>query len=124
MKIADAITYCIHYHKINSRPNTLANYEFILEKLGQSYQDWHIDAITTEEIIAFLANITEGRNKIPKGVDLPLFQPFLTLSSILYILRWGIRVYRLPSKTSFRNPKHLNGRYLTKIQLMRRSSGH
>jgi len=27
MKIADAITYCLQYHKINSRPNTLANYK-------------------------------------------------------------------------------------------------
>ncbi len=45
MKIADAITYCIHYHKINSRPNTHANYEFILGKLGHRYQNRHIDAI-------------------------------------------------------------------------------
>ncbi len=34
MKVADAIKYCIHYHKINSRPNTLANYEFLLGKFG------------------------------------------------------------------------------------------
>ena len=35
MKVSDAITYCIYYHKINSRPNTLANYEFLLEKFGK-----------------------------------------------------------------------------------------
>ncbi|KJR97718.1 MAG: hypothetical protein VR65_21965 [Desulfobulbaceae bacterium BRH_c16a] len=56
MKLADAITYCIDYHKINSRPNTLVNYEFIIGKLGHRYQNRHIDAIKTEEIIAFLAN--------------------------------------------------------------------
>jgi integrase len=79
MKIADAITYCIHYHKINSRPNTLANYEFILEKLGQSYQDWHIDAITTEEIIAFLANITEGRKQNTKRSRFTTLSAFFNL---------------------------------------------
>ncbi len=79
MKIADAITYCIHYHKINSRPNTLANYEFFLEKPGQSYQDWHIDAITTKEIIAFLANITEGRKQNTKRSRFTTLSAFFNL---------------------------------------------
>jgi len=66
MKVADAITYCINYHKINSRPNTQANYEYLLEKFGQGYRNRHIEAITTEEIIAFLATITEGRKQNTK----------------------------------------------------------
>ncbi len=66
MKVADAITYCINYHKINSRPNTLANYQFLLRKFGRSYQNRDLDDITTEEIIAFLANITEGRRQNTK----------------------------------------------------------
>lgn len=66
MKVADAVTYCINYHKINSRPNTLAHYEFLLGKFEHSYEGRHIDAITTEEIIAFLANITAGRKQNTK----------------------------------------------------------
>jgi integrase/recombinase XerD len=66
MKVADAITYCINYHKINSRPNTQANYEFLLGKFAHSYQNRDIDAITPEEIIAFLANMTEGRKQNTK----------------------------------------------------------
>jgi hypothetical protein len=66
MKVSDAITYCIHYHKINSRPNTLANYEFLLGKFGHSYQGRCIDSITVEEIISFLAEITEGRKQNTK----------------------------------------------------------
>ncbi len=61
MKVADTITYCINYHKINSRPNTLANYEYLLGKFGHCYRNRNINAITTEEIITFLATITEGR---------------------------------------------------------------
>jgi len=79
MKIADAITYCIHYHKINSRPNTLANYEFILEKLGHRYQNRHIDAIKTEGIIAFLANITEGRKQNAKRSRFTTLSAFFNL---------------------------------------------
>ena len=66
MKVADTITYCINYHKINSRPNTLANYQFLLRKFGRSHQNRDLDDITTEEIIAFLANITEGRKQNTK----------------------------------------------------------
>ncbi len=66
MKVADAITYCLQYHKINSRPNTLANYGFLLGKFGNTYNDRAIDSISTEEIITFLANITEGRKQNTK----------------------------------------------------------
>jgi hypothetical protein len=33
MKISRTIDFCLKYHKINSRPNTVANYEFIPEKI-------------------------------------------------------------------------------------------
>ena len=66
MKVSKAITYCIHYHKINSRPNTLANYIFILEKFESRYRERHIESISTEEIIAFLAEITQGRKQNTK----------------------------------------------------------
>jgi len=66
MKVADTITYCINYHKINSRSNTLANYEYLLGKFGHCYRNRNINAITTEEIITFLATITEGRRQNTK----------------------------------------------------------
>ncbi|MCP4338985.1 MAG: hypothetical protein GY799_08870 [Desulfobulbaceae bacterium] len=50
MKVSDAITYCIQYHKINSRPNTLSNYEFLLGKFGYSDQRRERDSKKTEEI--------------------------------------------------------------------------
>ena len=66
MKIADAITYCLQYHKINSRPNTLASYKFLLGKFGKVYRDKDIDSISTERIIAFLVGISEGRKQNTK----------------------------------------------------------
>ncbi len=79
MKVADTITYCINYHKINSRPNTLANYEYLLRKFGHSYRNRHIDAITTEEIIAFLATITEGRKQNTKRSRYTTLSAFFNL---------------------------------------------
>ena len=76
VKVADAITYCIQYHKINSRPNTLANYRFLLGKFGNIYNDRAIDSISTEEIIAFWADITEGENKTPNEADTRVCQLF------------------------------------------------
>jgi hypothetical protein len=38
MKISRAIDFCLKYHKINSRPNTVANYEFILKNLKKDTQ--------------------------------------------------------------------------------------
>ena len=66
MKVADATTYCLQYHKINSRPNTLANYEYLLGKFGKTYNNREIDSISTEEIIVFLADITKGRKQNTK----------------------------------------------------------
>ena len=51
MKVSRAIDFCLKYHKINSRPNTVANYEFILKKFEKRYSDQDILSITTEEII-------------------------------------------------------------------------
>jgi integrase/recombinase XerD len=79
MKIADAITYCLQYHKINSRPNTLANYKFILGKFGQIYSGRDIDSISTERIIAFLADLTEGRKQNTKRSRYTTLSAFLNL---------------------------------------------
>jgi len=58
-----SITYCLQNHKINSRPNTLSNYKFLFGKFGQSYSGRDIDSILAERIIAFLADLTEGRKQ-------------------------------------------------------------
>ena len=71
MKVSDAITYCLQYHKINSRPNTLATYEFLLGKLGKFFDDRAIDSVTTEEIISFLAHISEGKKQNTKRENTP-----------------------------------------------------
>jgi integrase/recombinase XerD len=105
MKVSDAITYCIHYHKINSRPNTLANYEFLLGKFGHSYQGRCIDSITVEEIISFLAEITEGRKQNTKRTRYTTLSAFFNL--IINTLHPNMRNPCLSPavKTLFQKPK-------------------
>lgn len=74
MKVSDAINFCLQYHKINSRPNTVKNYEFLLGKFGESYNDREIDSITTEEIISFLVDLSEGRKQNTNGAGIQPFQ--------------------------------------------------
>ena len=105
MKIADAITYCLQYHKINSRPNTLANYKFLLGKFGNVCSDRDIDSISTERIIAFLADLTEGRKQNTKRSRYTTLSAFFNL--IINTLQPEMRNPCLSPavKTLFHKPK-------------------
>lgn len=105
MKVADAITYCLQYHKINSRPNTLANYKFLLGKFDKVYSDSDIDSISTERIITFLADLTEGRKQNTKRSRYTTLSAFFNL--IINTLQPEIRNPCLSPavKTLFHKPK-------------------
>lgn len=79
MKVAAAISYCLQYHRFNSRPNTLENYSFLLKKFDALFQDRELDSITTEEIIAFLVNITAGRKQNTKRSRYTMLSAFFNL---------------------------------------------
>lgn len=63
MKISESIKFCLQYHKANSKDNTVNNYEFVLGKFGDVYNDRETDSITTEEVLSFLTDISEGRKQ-------------------------------------------------------------
>ncbi len=60
MKVLAAISFYLQYHKINSRPNTIKNYEFLLGKFGDLYLERELESITTEKNISFGADLSEG----------------------------------------------------------------
>ncbi len=105
MKISRTIDFCLQYHKINSRPNTLANYEFILDKFGKKYLDRDIHSITTEEIIAFLAEMSEGRKQNTKRFRYSTLSAFfnLVVNSLLPELKNPCQ--SPAAKNLFRKPK-------------------
>ena len=50
MELSIAIDFCLQYHRINSRSNTVANYDFILKKLRNEYSEKNVQSMSTEEI--------------------------------------------------------------------------
>ena len=79
MKVSAAISFCLQYHKINSRPNTIKNYEFLLGKFGDLYLKRKLESITTEEIISFLADLSEGRKQNTKRSRYTTLSAFFNL---------------------------------------------
>ena len=61
MMISEAITFCLQYQKVNSKVNTVKNYEFLLGKFGNIYNDWEMESITTEDVLSFLTDLSDGR---------------------------------------------------------------
>jgi hypothetical protein len=66
VKVSDAISFCLQCHKINSRPNTIKKYEFLLRKFGDLYLERKLESISTEEIISLLADLSEDRKQNTK----------------------------------------------------------
>ena len=93
MKVSDAITFCMQYHKINSRPNTIKNYTFLLGRFGNIFSDVKMETITTEEIISFLADLSEGRKQNTKR------SRYTTLSAFFNLITNAI-------SPAMRNPCH------------------
>jgi hypothetical protein len=66
MKVSSAINFCLQYHKIRSRANTIRSYTFLLSKFGIVNNDREMESIATEEIISFLVGLSEGRKQNTK----------------------------------------------------------
>ena len=79
MKVSDAINFCLQYHKINSRPNTIKNYEFLLGKFRDICCDRKLESIVTQEIISFLADLSEGRKQNTKRSRYTTLSAFFNL---------------------------------------------
>ena len=79
IKLSRAINFCLQYHKIDSRHNTVANYQFVLEKFEKRYQNRDIHSINTKEVITFLAEVSEGRKQNIKRCRYSTLSAFFNL---------------------------------------------
>jgi integrase len=59
--------------------NTVKNYEFLLGKFEKTYSDREIESIATEEIISFLADMSEGRKQNTKRSRYTTLSAFFNL---------------------------------------------
>ena len=51
---------------MNSKKNTVKNYESLLSKFIAEFSDRELETITPEEILSFLTGVTEGTKKSTK----------------------------------------------------------
>ncbi len=66
MKVSQAVNYCLEYHRTNSKKNSIRPYEFVLFRFESQFGDRELDSITSDEILSFLNQVTEGTKQSTK----------------------------------------------------------
>jgi integrase/recombinase XerD len=81
MNVRKAVDYCLDYHRANSRKNTVMNYEFVLCKFAAMFGDRALETISTEEILSFLSQISQGKKQGTKRCRFAILNAFFSLIS-------------------------------------------
>jgi site-specific recombinase XerD len=68
---------------MNSKKNTLRNYEYLLTGFSAHFGDRLGESISSEEVLAFLSHHTEGAKQSTKRLRFSLLRSFYALSSNL-----------------------------------------
>ncbi len=91
MKIIQAGELWLDYHRFNSQKNTVKSYEALLSRFNKDFGERSIENVTTDEILEFLNQITEGRKQQTKRIK------YAHLSAFFNFIRANVN-------TDFRNP--------------------
>lgn len=76
MKTSQYIQILMDFQKVNSREKTIKNYRLFLEKFSEDFADWELHAITSENILAFLVQNTDGQKPSTKRLKYTLLKSF------------------------------------------------
>ena len=76
MRISETTKLFMDYHRINSKKNTLRNYDKLISCFRDEFGERQSASITTEEIITFLNQFTEGRKQSTKKLRYSLLSAF------------------------------------------------
>ena len=60
MKVSKASKIWLDYHQINSKKNTYRSYSVVMDKFYAVFADHHLDDITTDDVMDFLNQVTDG----------------------------------------------------------------
>jgi len=66
MKVTQAIKSYQDYHRINSKKNTLKNYDFLFTRFSDGFSDRELESITSDDILRFLTRLTNGTKQTTK----------------------------------------------------------
>ncbi len=76
MKVSQAKNCFLEYHKMNSKENTLKNYEITLSGFCDQFGEGDVNSITQEKILEFLTEFTEGNKQSTKNLRFSLLSSF------------------------------------------------
>jgi len=68
MKVSKAAEIWIDYHQTHSKKNTVRNHSFMSDKLCHRFGDHELEDLSTEDILQFMNQLTEGRKPQTKHV--------------------------------------------------------
>ena len=61
MNVSQASKIWLDYHRAHSKKNTVRAYEFTIAKFNQNFADLNLNEVSTDDILVFMTQITEGR---------------------------------------------------------------
>ena len=76
MRVSQAINCFFDYHTINSKQNTMRNYENLLTRFSSQFGERELESIKTDEILAFLTQSTQGVRQTTKRLRYSLLSAF------------------------------------------------
>jgi integrase len=114
MKVSQAKSSFFDYHRMNSKKNTIRNYDLVLSRFGGQFGGRELESITTEEVLSFLTVFTEGTKQSTKRLRYALLSAFFNFikNSINPQLQNHCETPIL--KKLFRDPKPIHWKILEK----------
>ena len=60
MNVSQASKIWLDYHRAHSKENTVRAYEFTIAKFNQNFENLNLNEVSTDDILDFMTQITEG----------------------------------------------------------------
>ena len=83
MKVSQAVTFWLNYHRANSSKNTIRAYEEFLARFYHENGDKDVDELTSDEVLDFLNGITEGKKPQTRKTRFSHLTPFIFMTHLL-----------------------------------------
>lgn len=76
MRVSEAKRYCLDYHRSNSKPHTVRNYELVLSRFCDHFGDRDLRSLSSDDILTFLTRFTQGTKQSTKRLQYSLLSAF------------------------------------------------
>ena len=68
MNVLQASKIWLDYHRAHSRNTTIRAYEFTISKFNQNFANLNLQEVSTDDVLDFMTQITEGRKPQTKRI--------------------------------------------------------